>query len=267
MKKTSKLRLIKDYKEELNYRILAFTLLIIIGCVLALCVTSHEWVDFNELRMVMISFISTVLSLAVVFVFWEVGGKRSFAKDILDLAKMSNNIVDSGIEYFYEDFKQIEWEKELKYKKNLKVAFSYGYTWTNDNRQTLEKFIEDGGTLQVFLPDYKDNKIISCLAERFPNPEDNEDYTAEDNVRNKIKGSIVSFKKLGATIYLYNGTYQSTYYLYDDTGIMASFNHKKTKSYVPAIKAKQGGQLFNFIKSEINVINEQSILWEAENEK
>lgn len=259
MKKTSKLRLIKDYKEELNYRILAFTLFVIIICILFLWGANGDWKNLNDLRIVFISFVSTVLSLAIVFVFWEVGGKRSFAKDILDLAKISNNIIDSGIDYYYPVFEDINWKEELENKKKLDIIVVSGYTFLNTNRKYLKEMIQDGGEINVFLPNYNNQEIVKHYADAFS-------YT-HAQMENNIKDAVKGFQKVKVKVFLYNRIIKTSFYMYDNTVITAPFHHQDGKPNVPAIRASRPGQYYDFIETEINAIKNHSELIGEENEK
>ncbi len=249
-------RILSQLREGINYKILCISLLLIIIFGVGIYFTSYEWTQSNNTRIFLLSVFSTVFSLLIVFTLWETIGKRSFAKDMLHLAKISTNINESGIEYVYSDFKKIIWREELKYANTLTIAFSYGETWRNYNLQALEELTRDKAKITIYFPNYLDPIVVSSLSMRFS-------YSIEEIV-SRIKQSAKVFSQLGASVFLYNGTFQSSYYLIDNIGFMAPFNHKKEKSYVPAIKVARGGSMYEYIRNEIDAIHENSIVWTGE---
>lgn len=256
MRKQNKSKIFNEYLKKLNYPILSISLLLIIICILAMWYISIKWETPTYLSNILYSVLGTVLSMIVAFMLWEVFAKRSFAKDVLGLASISDNLLESGIDYYYENFKYIKWEFELKYKKELSIVVVYAYTWVNSNFETLKEFTLEGGKIRVFLPNFKNQEIIKHYADRFL-------YT-ESDMKEKISSAIDIFEKLKAEIYLYDDILKTTFYMYDDTAIIAPFHHKKQKSPVPALRIEKGGKLFEFIESEINSIKDNSEILEEQ---
>ncbi len=246
--------IIAEYAQKLNYKIFCVCLVLVLISATALWAISHHWKPADNLQTMVVAFISTFQSIVIGFSLWEMVGKRSFAKDMLDLAKISQNMVESGIEYYYDNFKHIVWRDELYGKTSLKIAFTFGETWINGNYETLELLTKNDGMITAYLPNYNNEKVIAALKIRF-------EY---DNatIERRIKRTQERFEKLGASIFLYNQTFNTSYYLYDDTAIMAPYHHngKQEKTFVPAIKAKFGGGLYGFVKSEFAAIENDSVL-------
>ena len=145
------------------------------------------------------------------------------------MAKTSNNISEAGIESFYDDFLRIDWNGILGRTNTLKIAVSYANTWRESNRGRLSEIVQKNA-LTVFLPNYHSKEVWEELAFRFGK-------TTSETIKDRLVNSSAEFKGLGATVYLYNGCFQTTYYLTDHEAIMAPFNHKQEKAGVPAIRA------------------------------
>ena len=158
---------------------------------------------------------------------------------------ISSNIKKSGIIEYTNNFKSLKWENELKYTKTLKIAFVYGRTWREQNREVLEEFVKKGA-IEIALPDYNNENLMRGYDERF-NFESGE-------TRKRVMEAEKFFNDLKAKVCLNNKTFLSSYYLMEDHAIMAPFNHLKEKGYVPAIKAEKGGALYDFIEKEIESI-------------
>lgn len=246
-----KLEILENIRENINYNALAKMLVLILFCMLSVWgLSNSDWTTWDSFRIILISTLGTILSLAIVFIFWELIGKKSFAKDVLHLAKISTNITNSGIVYYYNNFRDINWGEELEHVNKLVLVFSYNATWYNNNLQIIKNIIENQGEIIVYLPDYSNESVKEYLSFRF--------FTYPEDIEKKILEAIDFFKKVKAKIYLYNGTFQSSYYLYDKNAIMSVYHHKKERDVVPAFKTTLGGNLFSYIQKEIKTIHEQS---------
>lgn len=239
-----------------NQTVLLIALLISIASLVATALIEYFWIYDNIWKRQIVLLLGAIETSSIVIAIWEFSAKKTFAKEILTLANISSNITLSGIEYIYFDFLDINWKSLLKNTKSLKVAVTYANTWRESNRSLLTKFVEEKNTLTVFLPDFTDADIINVLALRF--------NTNSENVKNKIKESYEQFSKIiGANVFLYRGCFQSSYYLADNVGVMSFFNHKREKSTVPAIQVNNQGELYKYIKSEMEVIENNSYAWKG----
>lgn len=251
MKKSKFSKIIKDGNSKINYKILATTLSLVVVDILLIWLFSYEWNILNTLRVVMLSFWGTVLSLLIGFALWETVAKRSFAEDVIFLSNISSNLKSSGVEQVYVNFFNIDWNIVLNEAKELTIAFSYGQTWRNLNRQALDEFCNNGGKIKVYFPNNEDDDITDTLDRRFS--------YEKGKTKQLIAESVNDFKELNAEILFFNGTFQNSYYVVDDIAFMSFFNHHKEKGSVPAIKAIKGGNLYSYIESELEAIKQNSL--------
>ena len=63
---------------------------------------------------------------------------------------------------------------------------------------------------------------------------------------------------LGATVYLYSGTLQASYYKMDKDCIMSFFTHTKEKGTVPALRAAKNGNMYNYISKDLDSLISRS---------
>ena len=75
---------------------------------------------------------------------WEAHSKRAFAKEVLELAGISNNYIESGIQNVYKEFTDINWNELLLNTKNAVFFFTYAYSWRSNNRTALKAAHEQG---------------------------------------------------------------------------------------------------------------------------
>lgn len=193
---------------------------------------------------------------------WEAHSKRAFAKEVLELAGISNNYIESGIQNVYKEFTDINWNELLLNTKNAVFFFTYAYSWRSNNRTALKAAHEQGTKITVILPDYKSKTITDALdmdfhygAYAFEGSEDKNKSSAQ-----LIKDAAEFFLKLNATVMIYHGNIKTTYYLMDDKCIYAPFKHSKEKSSVPSILCCENGSFFEFCKRDIKSIIAQSEL-------
>lgn len=73
--------------------------------------------------------------------------------------------------------------------------------------------------------------------------------------------SAEKFMEYGALVYLYNGTFQNSYYLTENISIMSLFNHHIEKGTVPALKVRNGGSLYKFVCNDLIEIEKNSIMF------
>ena len=216
----------------------------------------------NVFYLIAINVLPAIASILGVSAVWEAFSKRSFAKEIIELSKVSNSYESSGIINVYDSFNRIKWEEKFKHAKNVTIFFSYGSSWRSENRKSLRELADNNANITVVLPDYNDESIIRNLNSRFQYDEfakDGSEY-ATKSVKDEIKRAKQDFiQKYNAKVYLYKGTITSSYYLIDELCIYAPFHHSKEHLTVPAIECKIDGTWYNYCKRDIDEILKNSI--------
>ena len=240
----------KEKIKKINWKLLSLSLVAILVLFFMLVFIDVQWKTESIWKTPILTFIGAVQTSILATALWDYLAKKAFAKEMLELANISSNASESGLLYVYKDFLDIEWSKILENTKTLKLAVTYANTWRESNRAKLKAFIEAGNTVTVFLPDLHDDNVKKKLALRFE--------TTSQAIEQKILTSYEGFMTLGATILLYKGCFQTTYYLFDDKAIMSVFNHKKEKGTVPSILVSKAGSLYKYINDELNAIQKRS---------
>jgi len=204
-------------------------------------------------RIFTITISSTVATVILANVLWEVIAKDNFAKSILEQVKISENIAQSGIDSVYMDFRDIDWSKELRNTKTFTAAFIYAYSWRSNNDIYLKKFASKTSRskkMNIIVPNPEIPAIMSDLDRRF--------NFENGDTKKKVEDCIKYFFDLGATVYLYNGTLQASYYKMDKECIMSFFAHTKEKGIVPALKATKNGNMYKYISTDLDSLIIQS---------
>lgn len=210
-----------------------------------------EKIPHNGLKNFLDSLLSTVATVLLANVLWEFIAKKSFAESLLHLVSVSESMAASGVEAVYVDFLSIDWKSLLRRSRTFWVAVTYATTWRESNRVLLKKFIsEPKNEMIVILPDPYDEANLAEYKRRFE--------TSASEIKRRIEESVLAFFEMGAKVYLYPGTMQASYYMFDNVSIMSFYNHQKKKGVVPAVEAEKHGDIYSFINTELLSLKEQS---------
>ena len=199
--------------------------------------------DNNQIQLFFSTIVSTIGAAFLVNFLWEIFAKKRFAESIFEVAKISQNIEQSGVDHIDTDFSSINWRSELTKTHNFTAIFTYAQTWRNANIVALQKFTaKKKNKFTVIMPDYENDDIMAEFDRRY-------NYDA-GKTKSLIREAIIDYSELGAKVYLYNKSLQATYYVMDNVALMAFFKHSPGKATVPYIRAESNGSFYNYIETE-----------------
>ena len=230
---------------------------IIVGCgfIILSSFFSELWEKHDNWRVLFNVAFSTIATVSFASVAWEGIIKYAFSRDVIDTVGISERLVNSGVFAIEESFSDIEWTEILDGAKSITAVFTYSTRWGKDYRESLEKAVKNKCSMIIALPDVNAPGMLDALKYRFPKGGDFE---------KKITDAEKYYSNLGAEIKHYSKAITNSYYLIDDIGIMAPFNHQKDSGghspSVPAIICLKPGFIYQFIQIEVAAIlgeNEQ----------
>lgn len=233
-----------------------WSIIVSIVCFVAIMALNFFVIDKIEIdswRIFGLTLSSTIATVILANVLWEVIAKENFAKSILEQVRISENIAQSGIDSVYVDFRDIDWGKEFRNTKTFTAVFIYAYSWRSNNDAHIKKFASKSSRrkkMTIIVPDPENIEIMSDLDRRF--------NFERGATKKKVEDCIKYFFDLGATVYLYGGTLQASYYKMDNECIMSFFTHTKEKGTVPALKAAKDGNMYKYISKDIDALIGQS---------
>ena len=237
---------------------------VLVGAVGLVCLylggnDSPWWQAHESLQGVMRDLGSLLIVSVVLGLIWELQGKRSFAREILETARTSADYETSGLTRVGTNYlEDPDWEDLFRNVEQLDIFVAYASTWRNLHLKRLQAVASrPGGQIRVFLPDLEDDDTVTTLARRFG-------YTEED-LCGRIKETAESFESMrldgGATIKIFYrpGDRLFSFYRFDSRAVVTLYNHKGTReSLVPTFLFQRGGSLYAFIEAEIRAIENQS---------
>ena len=134
---------------------------------------------------------------------------------------------------------------------------AYASTWRNTHRLRLQRLAATpGAAIRVFLPDPSDRKTVEVLADRFS--------MDVDMLTGKINEAITEFRSLarpgggGVEVYVRRGDAVFSCYRFDGKAVLTLYSHSRERQTSVPTLVMEGGDLFKFVRNEIDAIAAQS---------
>lgn len=203
-------------------------------------------------KTLLVMLLSTVVTVLVANVLWEVIAKQRFANHMLELARISENIAKSGIDAVYIDFNKINWDDEFRKTREFRAVFTYAKTWRESHRRDIEEFVKthkkhnNNSPMTIVVPNIFNETIMGEFDRRFNVP--------KGRTKEQIEDSILFFYNMGADVYLFDESLHASYYITDQAAFMSFFRHSHEKGYVPALRAEKNGEFYKYIQKEYETI-------------
>ena len=122
----------------------------------------------NQIKLFLTTIVSTIGAAFLVNFLWEIFAKKRFAESIFEVAKISKNIEQSGVDHIDTYFSGINWRAELSKTHNFTAIFTYAQTWRNSNRVAIQNFTrKKKNEFVVVMPDYEDDDIMAEFDRRY----------------------------------------------------------------------------------------------------
>jgi hypothetical protein len=190
---------------------------------------------------------------------WQLGGKRAFAREILESATAGTDADAAGLTRIGMNYAVVpDWEALFRDVRKLDIFFAYGRTWRNLNIQRLQSVAMRADTrIRVFLPDPEHEETIARLAERFEM-----ESVGLVSAINEAQGVYSHLAcAAGSTVEVYHRQGDSLFscYRFDNTAVMTLYSHQRVRTEVPTFVCRAGGFLYDFLREEFRAIQAQSV--------
>lgn len=150
---------------------------------------------------------------------------------------------------------EVEWDELFRDVSKLDIAVAYARTWRTTHRGRLERATAAGARVRLFLPDPDDQATVSTLADRF-----NMDSA---RLQREIREAIGDFRSLAVgnggslEVYLRAGDVVFSCYRFDSHAVITLYSHgRKRRTQVPTFVVR-GGELYDFVYSELEALRDQ----------
>lgn len=199
-----------------------------------------------------------LLATGLLAVAWDVFGRRAFAREVLAKARLSAEVVDSGVTTITDQYlHEVAWEDLFDGARHVDIVVAYAATWRNTHWSKLQAVAStQGAAIRVFLPDPDDSDTVANLSRRFGK--------AEDIVRGLILDAASDFGSLACTpgasveVHYRAGDALFSCYRFNQRAVFTLYSHSGERQTSVPTFVVAGGDLFKFIRNEIDAIASQS---------
>jgi hypothetical protein len=184
---------------------------------------------------------------------WELRGKRAFAAEVAETARLSERIRNASLTDVSSDFMgDVNWPGLFANAHHIDISFAYGGSWRGMHIDRLRARLRRGGALlRVILPDPADAEVIAELTRR-----------GMVGVQQKIYESIREFEQLALAeetkadveIWTFARSPLYSFYRFDDRILIAPYQHRTVRSTVPAFIMQRGSDLFSFFENDVTAM-------------
>ena len=191
-------------------------------------------------------------------ILWEFVGKRAFAAEVLEAARVGVDIQSAGLKQVAPSFLQVNYEK-LFYKANrVDIFVVHGSAWLSRNRSYMEYVAsKPGARIRVFLSDPQSSSTIKVLAEQVDLDSDSLIARIEDSRRDFVGLLTPGGAKIET--YYYPGNRMHAMYRVGDSAVITFYSHRRGKtSKIPSLVCHEGGALYAFVCSDFEAIEQMS---------
>lgn len=214
--------------------------------------------DSNPFHAVLDDFGSVLIASVALAAFWELFGRRAFAREIFEVARTGADIRIAGLTRIGTSYlDDPDWDALLTDVKKLDIFFAYGRTWRNTHHSRLATLAKkEGARLRVYLPDPTDSEGMNVLARRFSMPVSQLSEAVEES--RQFFSRLKSADGASVEIYYRPGAATFSCYRLDNTAVLTFYSHRQERVGVPTLICRAGGTLYDFIRNEFEAIDRQS---------
>lgn len=184
---------------------------------------------------------------------WDLFGRRSLLREVLDVVRLKDSVVSSGLESIGLDYnKSIDWDESLDSAMELDIFAAWATTWRNTRQAKLAQLASrSGAKIRVCIPDPYDDVCVDALAARF--------NRRKDEARSKLVETIEDYKRFDGNsrsgrVEIYTSPVYRAFSAYriDRIFVVTLYHHKETRSgSVPAFAFRKGGEMYDFFKDDL----------------
>jgi hypothetical protein len=192
-------------------------------------------------------------------IIWELIGKRAFAREVLESARIAAEVELAGLSAIGTRFSDTpDWEGLFNSATELDIFVAYAATWRHNHADRLKSVLRRGGVIRVYLPTPLRGPTISTMATRF--------QTDPDELITKITTAKREFNELGdglkgsIKVLYYPEDMVFTFYRFDNVTVIAFYKHWRglPSGHLPTLICRANGELDEFIRSELEAIRKAS---------
>lgn len=235
-------------------------IILAISLVIIAILLNHTFQSVTFVTGIIVPLLATLGTFFGITVFSDLYTTEKISSQIFKQFSIFNQASKAGFSYFYSEFNMIPWADLFKNtRKSFTFNVNYAERWRGQVQNELIKLLKDGVSISVYLPDNEIDEVYLALDHRYNYGNYSKDI---ESTKIKIQKAIdfyIDLKKYGnISVFLFPGTFQHSYYIFDDKEIVVGpQKHGKDKGIVPAFMIKEG-ELVTYIMEDMKRIHDMS---------
>ena len=233
--------------ERFAWKTIVALLVGLVGGILLLVFASREtlWHDIGAI-------LTTSVTMSLIFQLWLL---KDLLQDLFNYVRSADHWSRSGLSGFYLNFHDVPWSDLFEKSDRLSLMVAYARTWRNAHHAELSDFVSiPDRSIEVILPDPSSNVSMVEYGRRF--------NISSDQMTELVNEAIDFFITLGknahqrskVTIYLFQRTFQFSFYRFSQGAVIASYSHRRDRGGIITVLADRGGDLYRWAGDEWNQI-------------
>jgi hypothetical protein len=248
----------KLLEERVTLRTVLAALVVLIVSILLLYVGSESsWWKGREVWQTLLQQVgSSLFTLAGLTFLWELVAKRAFLDEMLAKTKIAKDLLYSGVVQITDSFhEEVDWVALFNDASKIDIFFAYGATWRNRHNQKLKDFVSrEKSRLRIVLPDLNEPQTTAELAKRF--------NVQQATLIGYISEAEQFFLSLRACcgsesvveLWRYPGSPLFSLYRFDNSMVVTTYTHRRSRCPIPTFVCKNTGTLFEFLYNEFQAM-------------
>ena len=158
-------------RERVSLRTIVAAIVISVAgmSLLGLTASSETWRDAPSWQAFLQNLGSLLFVTGLLTVAWDLFSKRAFAKELLDLTGLADDVRAAGLVRVVASFRtEMEWPDLLRNASTLDLFVCWARTWRNQNESELAAILaRKSGLIRVVLPDHEHAETLATMATHF----------------------------------------------------------------------------------------------------
>lgn len=221
--------------------------------------SSERWQDATSWQAFLQNLGALLFVTGLLTVVWDLFSKRAFAKELLDLTGLADDVRAAGLVRAVSSFRtEMNWPNLLRKTSTLDLFVCWARTWRNQHESELAAILtRKSGLIRVILPDHEHAETLATMVTHFSG------YDA-DRIKQEVADAVAFFKKLHTERKNRSARVEirhvrrvplfSWYRLDEQVAILAFYAHRQKVSTIPTFVCRRGGFIYEFADHEFEYL-------------
>ncbi len=204
-----------------------------------------------------------IFTTGAISILWDLFSKRAFVSEVFSIAKLSEDIENSGLSRITTNFQHdMEWPTLLRGAKKMAIFFAYARTWRQSNLSSLENFAgQPGNEMTIVLPDPDDDRVMAELARRFQTDVQTARQRIDEAKNEFIRIFTHTKSKAKLKIWYVKTSPLLSFYRIDGRYVVAAYRHRPGRGDIPTFVCDREGDLTRFVDAEFAAMTDDKEPW------